>query len=136
MEIEKINIDTIFNKVAIATFPLIVEHCNFIRWCFLEILNTFDSFEGSDLRAFLYTWNGSCLFWRCPLWPSGDIMEDAKAWVISIACQKPCEFGYVAELWTLAILHRHIKKFADDVRFLRLKTVTAKVPETDGYQTL
>ena len=53
-----------------------------------------------------------------------EITDDAKAWIISIACQKPCELGYAAELWTLAALHRHIQNFADDAGFPRLKTVT------------
>lgn len=53
-----------------------------------------------------------------------EITDDAKAWIISIACQKPCELGYAAELWTLAALHKHIQSFADDAGFPRLKTVT------------
>ena len=38
-----------------------------------------------------------------------EITDDAKSWIISIACQKPCDLGYAAELWTLAALHKHIK---------------------------
>ena len=53
-----------------------------------------------------------------------EITDDAKAWIISIACRKPCEPGYAAELWTLAALHKHIQNFADDAGFPRLKTVT------------
>ena len=53
-----------------------------------------------------------------------EITDDAKAWIISIACQKPCDLGYAAELWTLSALHRHIQNFADDAGFPRLKTVT------------
>lgn len=53
-----------------------------------------------------------------------EITDDAKAWVISVACQKPCELGYAAELWTLAALHKHIQKSAADAGFPRLKTVT------------
>lgn len=53
-----------------------------------------------------------------------EITDDAKAWIVSIACQKPCELGYAAELWTLAALHKHIQKFADAAGFPRLKTVT------------
>ena len=29
-----------------------------------------------------------------------EITDDAKSWIISIACQKPCDLGYAAELWT------------------------------------
>ncbi len=53
-----------------------------------------------------------------------EITDDAKAWIISIACQKPCDLGYAAELWTLAALHKHIQNFADEAGFPRLKTVT------------
>lgn len=53
-----------------------------------------------------------------------EITDDAKAWIISIACQKPFELGYAAELWTLAALHKHIQNFAEDAGFPRLKTVT------------
>ena len=34
-----------------------------------------------------------------------EITDDAKAWMISIACQRPAELGYAQELWTLASLH-------------------------------
>ena len=53
-----------------------------------------------------------------------EITDDAKAWIISIACQKPCELGYAAELWTLAALHKHIQIHAEQAGYPRLKTVT------------
>lgn len=53
-----------------------------------------------------------------------EITDDAKAWIISITCQKPCDLGYAAELWTLAALHRHIQENAEKAGFIRLKTVT------------
>lgn len=53
-----------------------------------------------------------------------EITDDAKAWVISIACQKPCDLGYAAELWTLAALHKHIQGHAGEAGYPRLKTVT------------
>lgn len=53
-----------------------------------------------------------------------EITDDAKAWVISIACQKPCELGYAAELWTLSALHKHIQTHAEQAGYPRLKTVT------------
>ena len=40
------------------------------------------------------------------------ITEEAKAWVISIACMKPAEFGYAAEMWTLSAMANHVKKHA------------------------
>lgn len=39
-----------------------------------------------------------------------EVTDDAGSWVISIACQKPYDLGYAAELWTLAALHRHMPK--------------------------
>ena len=38
------------------------------------------------------------------------ITDDAKAWVTSLACQKPKELGYSYELWTTALLARHIRR--------------------------
>ena len=53
-----------------------------------------------------------------------EITDDAKAWIISIACQKPCELGYAAELWTLSALRKHIQIYAEQAGYPRLKTVT------------
>ena len=40
------------------------------------------------------------------------ITDDAKAWVVSVACSKPKEFGYAAELWTRSALAIHVRKHA------------------------
>jgi len=40
------------------------------------------------------------------------ITDDAKAWVVNLACCKPKEFGYAAELWTRSALARHVRKHA------------------------
>ena len=53
-----------------------------------------------------------------------EISDDAKAWITSIACQRPVELGYAQELWTLAKLHKHIQKHAEEAGFPRLSTVT------------
>lgn len=53
-----------------------------------------------------------------------EITDDAKAWIVSIVCQKPCELGYAAELWTLSALHKHIQTYAEQAGYPRLKTVT------------
>lgn len=53
-----------------------------------------------------------------------EITDDAKAWIISTACQKPCDLGYAAELWTLSALHRHIQAHAEEAGYPRLKAVT------------
>ena len=40
------------------------------------------------------------------------ITDDAKAWVVNLACSKPKEFGYAAELWTRSALARHVRQHA------------------------
>jgi transposase len=35
---------------------------------------------------------------------------EARAWVVSLACQKPKDLGYVQELWTTRLLAQHIRK--------------------------
>lgn len=37
------------------------------------------------------------------------ITEEAKAWVVDLACQKPKDLGYAAELWTLSQLAQHAR---------------------------
>lgn len=38
------------------------------------------------------------------------ITEEAKAWVINIACKKPMEYGYAAERWSRSSLANHARK--------------------------
>ena len=40
------------------------------------------------------------------------ITDDAKAWVVSLACSKPKQLGYAAELWTRSALARHVRQHA------------------------
>lgn len=40
------------------------------------------------------------------------ITDEDKAWVIHLACCKPKEFGYAAELWTRKSLAKHVRKEA------------------------
>jgi transposase len=40
------------------------------------------------------------------------IDDNAKQWVISVACQKPTELGYAAETWTYTNLVQHIQENA------------------------
>lgn len=39
-----------------------------------------------------------------------SITSEARAWVVSLACQKPKDFGYSYELWTTKLLAKHIRK--------------------------
>jgi len=38
-----------------------------------------------------------------------EISDDARAWVVSIACQKPKDLGYASEIWTMDGLAKHIR---------------------------
>ena len=53
-----------------------------------------------------------------------EVSDDAKAWIINLACQRPVGLGYSQELWTLAKLHKHIQQHAQQAGFPRLTTIT------------
>jgi transposase len=38
------------------------------------------------------------------------ITAEARAWVVSLACQKPKDLGYAAELWTTRLLASHVRQ--------------------------
>jgi hypothetical protein len=40
------------------------------------------------------------------------ITEEDKAWVINLACSKPTEYGYAAEIWSRKALANHVRKHA------------------------
>jgi hypothetical protein len=40
------------------------------------------------------------------------ITEEARAWVVHLACSKPKELGYAAELWTRKSLAQHVRQHA------------------------
>lgn len=43
-----------------------------------------------------------------------SITPEARAWVVSLACQKPKELGYSYELWTMRLLAKHIRKHCNE----------------------
>ncbi len=53
-----------------------------------------------------------------------EISDDAKAWVINIACQKPSAFGLPAELWYPASLTRYINSVAEQEGYSRMASVS------------
>jgi len=55
---------------------------------------------------------------------NAEITDAEKAWIINIACQKPVDFGYSAEVWTRALLTKHINKFAEEAGHIRLSTIS------------
>ena len=38
------------------------------------------------------------------------ISAEAKAWVLHLACSKPTEHGYAAEVWSLSALAQHARQ--------------------------
>src|SRR3954471_11151172 len=41
-----------------------------------------------------------------------QITPEAKAWLVSLACQKAKDLGYPHELWTTRLLARHVREHA------------------------
>ena len=41
-----------------------------------------------------------------------SIAEEARAWVVAVACRKPKDLGYAAELWTRSALAAHVRAHA------------------------
>jgi transposase len=46
---------------------------------------------------------------------AATITAEAKAWLVSLACQKAKEFGYPHELWTTRLLARHAREHGPSV---------------------
>jgi transposase len=44
-----------------------------------------------------------------------QITDEAKAWLVSLACQKAKDHGYPHELWTTRLLARHVREQAEAV---------------------
>jgi len=49
-----------------------------------------------------------------------EILDDAKAWVVSLACTKPKDHGLASELWTLSALACYVASHAVTAGFPRL----------------
>ncbi|GAA0593846.1 IS630-like element ISMsm2 family transposase [Virgibacillus siamensis] len=52
-----------------------------------------------------------------------QITDDAKTWVVSLACQKPKELGYSYEVWTTRFLSQHIRKNAEEAGHPSVKNI-------------
>src|SRR5271170_6918012 len=46
-----------------------------------------------------------------------SIGDDAKAWVVHVACSKPKDLGYAAEVWSRQALAKHIREQAREAGF-------------------
>ena len=58
-----------------------------------------------------------------------SITKEARAWVVSLACQKPKDFGYSYELWTTKLLSSHIKANCKKTGHPCLKKISRSVEE-------
>ncbi|MBA3967822.1 MAG: helix-turn-helix domain-containing protein, partial [Nitrospirales bacterium] len=43
-----------------------------------------------------------------------EVTPEAKAWVLSLACQKPKELGYSYEVWSIRLLASHVRTNAEN----------------------
>ena len=55
---------------------------------------------------------------------NAEITDDEKTWIINIACQKPKDLGHSAEVWTRALMTKHINKYAEKAGNMRLSTIS------------
>ena len=53
-----------------------------------------------------------------------EITDEEKAWIVSVACQRPYTLGYSAETWTHSSLTKHINKHAEAAGYIRLSTIS------------
>jgi transposase len=68
--------------------------------------------------------------YHCPKAP--EIGDDAKSWVVALACTKPKDHGLAAELWTLSQLAKFIGGEAEKAGFPRM----AKANKTTVWRIL
>jgi len=53
-----------------------------------------------------------------------EITDEEKAWILSIACQRPYDVGIPAELWTQARLTSYLNGKAEESGYIRLSTIS------------
>jgi len=51
------------------------------------------------------------------------ITDDARSWVLSIACQSPVELGYANETWTYSLLKDHIRLYCHQAGYESLQKI-------------
>lgn len=49
-----------------------------------------------------------------------EITDDARAWVISVACETPTKFGFAAETWTYSALAKYIRENCTSAGYVSL----------------
>lgn len=51
------------------------------------------------------------------------ISDEAKAWVVHLACSSPKDYGYANEVWTYSLLAKHIRENCEEKGYPKLKKV-------------
>jgi transposase len=65
------------------------------------------------------------------------ITEEARAWVVHLACSKPKELGYAAEVWSRESLAKHVREHAVEAGHASLsRAAKATVQRILAQQTL
>ncbi|MFL6463772.1 MAG: hypothetical protein ACJ73N_05110 [Bryobacteraceae bacterium] len=65
------------------------------------------------------------------------IGDDAKAWVVPVACSEPKDVGYAAETWSRQALATHVRKHAAEAGYPALsKAAKATVQRIPAEQPL
>lgn len=54
-----------------------------------------------------------------------EITAEARAWIISMACMKPKDWGYPHELWTQRLLAKHIQKNCIDMGYPEVAKISS-----------
>lgn len=55
------------------------------------------------------------------------ITDDARSWVMSIACQSPKQLGYAYEVWTYSLLKKHIREHCKKAGYASLLKIDKSV---------
>ncbi len=50
-----------------------------------------------------------------------EITDDARAWVVSVACESPTKLGFAAETWTYSTLAKYVRKNCTSAGYASLK---------------
>lgn len=58
------------------------------------------------------------------------ITDDARSWVMSLACQAPKELGYAYEVWTYSLLKKHIRERCKEAGYASLLRIDKSVLHT------
>lgn len=55
------------------------------------------------------------------------ISDEAKSWVLSVACQRPASLGYAHEVWTYSLMIKHIRKNCNEAGHQCLESINKGV---------